>query len=125
MTTIISAPGFPTRTFHFYDFDSTIKTSDDFDITACYSGNQKKEFAIRYKYPQLDAGPLTFNAAVFKYNFELRAKQTFYLSVIESLSIYNYSPFRVIPPKIVADDDGFTVYTGFSDRAEDICNFTF
>ncbi len=28
VTTIISAPGFPTKTFHFYDFDTTVKTSD-------------------------------------------------------------------------------------------------
>lgn len=124
VTLIISAPGFPTRRFHFYDFDTTVKTSDTFDITTCYKANQKKEFAIRYNYPKLDAGPLEFDAASFKYSFELRAKQSFYYSIISSLSQYNYSPFRVIPPKMAVDDDGFTVYTGFTDRAEDILHFT-
>lgn len=106
-----------------YDFDSTLKLVEEFDITPCYEPNKKKEFAIQFQYPvvQLENETITLTAEQFLYLYELKAKQNFYrLMLITLISDYNFSPYRFIPPKIRAFDDHFVMFTGLTDRAPDL-----
>ncbi len=116
VTLKVSAPNVnATQVMHFYDYDTTILSTDGFDFTSqCFTSQQKKMFAIKYLYP------LGMNAEMFREYFQLKVRQQFYLPLIESLSIYNFSPFRLVPSTIKAFDKHFVLYTGFTDRPEDI-----
>ncbi len=119
VTLKISAPNVnATQVLHFYDFDTYIRSTDDFDFTSqCFTSQQKKMFAIKYMYPY------GMNANIFRQNFELKVRQIIYLTLLEGLSFYNFSPFRLVPTTVKVFDDHFVLYTGFTDRPEDISIF--
>lgn len=106
-----------------FDFDSTIKLVNEFDITPCYEPNAKKEFAIQFQYPIVTYENTTFTltAEEFLYFYELKVRQNFYrLMLVTLTSDYNFSPYRFIPPRIRAFDDHFVIFTGLTDRAPDL-----
>ena len=118
---------------HFYDFDSFIPTTETFDISSCFHGNQLTEFAIKFNYPKGISKDTPFrfiqkfiktinnnvyiDSASFKQFFEFEVLKEFYKKILENKVSYNFSPFRILPPKTQALDDSFVIYTGITDPA--------
>ena len=125
---------------HFYDFDSFIPSTETFDISSCFHGNQLTEFAIKFNYPKGISINTQFrfikifkalnknvyiDSATFKQFFEFEVLKEFYKKILENKVNYNFSPFRILPPKTQALDDSFVVYTGVTDPAPAISKQNF
>lgn len=102
---------------HFYDFDSKVVSYEVFDYSTCYQGKNKTEFGVKYLFPE------GFNKDSFASKQEAIAN-AYYNSLFQVLTLYNFSPLRIINPTLVKQKDGFTLYSGITDTAPSLCIFS-
>ena len=48
--------------------------------------------------------------------------EPFYQSLLKAVDSFELSPLRIIPPRIISNKVGFTIYSGFTATAESKCN---
>lgn len=89
-----------------YDFDPVVIDFKKFDVSTCFQGKDKTQFAISFKYPD------EIDYSLFKSGYERFVETDFYKPMMSSLSTYNLSPLRIIPPKIRSQKSGFVIYSG-------------
>ncbi|CAF0709531.1 unnamed protein product [Brachionus calyciflorus] len=114
---ITSSEGKIKYVMNIFDFDPVEQPNTIFDVSQCYQGKGKTEFALSFKYPE------DVDALLFKSLYRRFVPKKFYEQMFSALSSYNFSPLRIIPPTLVASTNGFLIYTGLTNFAPPINHF--
>ena len=98
-----------------YDFDSSSLTPDIFDLSICFKKSEKVEFAVKYEYPESGV-----DSEIFERLYKKAAQDYFYVPLLSLFSLFNISPFRIIPPQVRVGPKYFLIYSGVTSYAESI-----
>ncbi|RNA22484.1 antigen B membrane, partial [Brachionus plicatilis] len=101
---------------HIYNFDSG-SYNRRFDISECFYGKDKALFNMKFKIPEgLDRNE-------FMNRFERPVLEQFEETIKKSLKGLEYSPLRIVSPRIKVENSNFIISSGVTGTAESILHF--
>jgi hypothetical protein len=101
-----------------YDFNTRVSSFRDFDISPCFPPKDKIEFGISFKYEN------GIDKDTFRGLFMNVIGELYYTPILNALAIFNISPFRIMPPRVQAHENGFVIYSGVTNTPAPICKIS-